>query len=68
MRKCYEVVISRLLGFATLMDALQAWSLGSVQQADGSIESVEYRCDKAGDESVLFDAIAPFLTTVAIPG
>ncbi|NES98692.1 MAG: hypothetical protein F6K32_26670 [Desertifilum sp. SIO1I2] len=62
MRKCYRGGHLPPTGsFATLMDALQAWSLESVQQADGSIEIVAYRCDKAGDESVLFDAIAPFL-------
>lgn len=48
-------------GFATLMEALWEWSLGTVQLPDGSIEMVAYRCDKAGDEGVLFDAIAPFL-------
>lgn len=62
MRKCYRGgQIPPTGSFATLMDALQAWSLESVQQSDGSIEIVEYRCDKAGDESVLFEAIAPFL-------
>lgn len=48
-------------GFTTLIEALREWSLGAIQQLDGSIEIIEYRCDKAGDESVLFNAIAPFL-------
>jgi hypothetical protein len=70
MRKCYRGGQLPSTGsFVTLMDALQEWSLGSVQQSDSSIEIVEYRCDKAGDESVLFDArpkgsatlYAPFL-------
>jgi hypothetical protein len=62
MKKCYRGGQLPPTGsFSTLMNALQEWSLGSVQQSDGSIEIVEYRCDKAGDESVLFNAIAPFL-------
>jgi len=35
--------------------------LGTVQLPDGSVEIVKYRCDKEGDERVLFEAIAPFL-------
>lgn len=62
LKKCYRG--SRLPppgGFTTLIEALWEWSLGTIQLPDGSTEIVAYRCDKAGDESVLFDAIAPFL-------
>lgn len=47
--------------FPTLADALQAWSFGSTVQPDGSVVIDSFYRDKAGDEWMLFDAIAPFL-------
>lgn len=60
-RKCYRGNHPPPGGFATLTDALREWSLIAVQQPDGSVKVVSYGADKAGDETVLFDAIAPFL-------
>lgn len=47
--------------FATLIDALRSWSLQAVQWPNRDVEIVEYLADKAGDEAVLFAAIAPYL-------
>jgi len=54
-------------GFTTLIEALRAWSLGAVQEPDGSVAIIEYRADKAGDESLLFAVISPFVDTSCNP-
>ncbi|BAU16107.1 hypothetical protein LEP3755_66740 (plasmid) [Leptolyngbya sp. NIES-3755] len=61
-KKCYRGGdLPSAGGFATLIDALASWAIGAVEQADGSVEMVEYRADKVGDERVLFEAISPFV-------
>lgn len=48
-------------GYPTLIVALQAWSFSITVQPDDGVAIVSFHRNKARDEAVLFDAIAPFL-------
>jgi hypothetical protein len=45
----------------TLLKAVEAWNWDLIQDDDGSIGGVQFEASKAGDEEVLFGALAPFV-------
>ena len=45
----------------TLEDAIEAWNWEAVVGDDGSIFDIRFAASKAGDEEVLFKALAPFV-------
>jgi hypothetical protein len=55
------VTTSKFLEADSLEEAMGAWRWTAYEDPNGNIDSIAFEGEKAGDDTVLFEAIAPFV-------